>query len=111
MKHIDKMKHADRIRLIMKNRDIKQIPMSRAAGVSQSTINRILNGESTPNHKTLVKISKGLDVPVEALTHPCDSTAEIIYELSRMDKEHIRTVLEYVKAIRSYRAKSETNPK
>ena len=100
------MKYADRIKLIMKNRDIKQIPLSQHSSVSQSTINRVLNGASIPNHKTLTKIAKGLGVPVEALTHPDDMTAEIIFELSRMDTEHIRTTLEYVKAIRSYKAQS-----
>ena len=98
------MKYADRIKLIMKNRDIKQIPLSQYSGVAQSTINRVLNGGSIPNHKTLSKIAKGLGVPVEALTHSDDMTAEIIFELSRMDKEHIRTILDYVKAIRAYKA-------
>jgi transcriptional regulator with XRE-family HTH domain len=97
------MKYADRIRLIMKNRNINQDKLAEYAGAAQSTINRVLNGEVVPNYKTMTKIAKGLGVPVEALTHPDDSIAEIIFELSRSDKEQIRTILDYVKAIRSYK--------
>lgn len=105
------MKYADRIKLIMKNRDINQDKMAEYSGVAQSTINRVLNGASIPNHKTLTRIAKGLSVPVEALTHPNDATAEIIFELSRMDQEHIVKTLEYVKAMRVYKSQPSPNTK
>ena len=105
------MKYTDRIKLIMKNRDINQDKMAEYSGLAQSTINRVLNGASIPNHKTLTQIAKGLSVPVEALTHPDDATAEIIFELSRMDPEHVNKTLEYVKAMRIYKSQPASNPK
>lgn len=86
-----------RVRRLMELRDLKQDMLARGAGVAQSTINRILHERNVPNMDTIIKISQALNVPLEALTHPNDIAAEIIYELHYMDNKELNEVLENIR--------------
>lgn len=86
-----------RVQRLMELRGLKQIPLAQGAGVSQSTINRILNEASSPRMDTIIKISQALNVPLESLTHPNDLAAEIIYELHFMEDVELSKLLEHIR--------------
>jgi transcriptional regulator with XRE-family HTH domain len=63
-KIIDK-KSLNCIKEIRVTKDLTLKDVSKKSGLKESTINRIENGTRIPNHITMLKICKGLDVRFE----------------------------------------------
>lgn len=97
---------SDRINKIMAMKGIKQADLGKKSHRSQSTIHRTLHSSTIPRYDTLTNITKALDVPVEALTHQCDTVAEIIIELSLMSKADQESVLADIKKEKLWRSRS-----
>lgn len=52
------MTPAQQIQAILKHEDWTELKLSMRLGVTQSTVNRIKNGERDPSYKLLLKIGK-----------------------------------------------------
>ena len=74
---------------LMKVRDLSELSLSKQAGVSQSTISRILHGKASPTHRVLLKIATAMHIPVEALTVKNNVLALIIADLSALSPAEI----------------------
>ena len=88
---------SDRIKKFMELQGLKQIPLAKKAGRSQSTINRAINSANAPRFDTLQGIARALSVPVESLTYPDETIATIIFELSQMDRRAVEAISENIK--------------
>lgn len=79
----------------MKKRNWSQIDLSKKAGVSQSTINRILNSAADARIGTLNKVAYALKIPIEYLVVEDESKAFLCLEISRLDKNETQETLLY----------------
>jgi transcriptional regulator with XRE-family HTH domain len=98
MKHISR-----RILNEMDRRGIKQTKLGDLAGVSQSTVNRILNTTIDPRVGTLAKIANVLCVPVEYLTIEDETKANLCLEVSRMGKDDVHQTLLHIEKEKLYK--------
>lgn len=67
----------ERIRKLMMERDLTPYKVSKATGISQSTIGRILKGESEPNRSTLVLLEDFLDLNLHSQLSKVEESASI----------------------------------
>ena len=75
------------VRWFMRHRSLKEQAAANVFGVSQPTVNRLVNASSSrplrdPSHSTLEKIAKGMGVSVDALVN-VDFEAEGLVGVSR----------------------------
>lgn len=63
----------DRIKKARENAELTQTELSMRAGLPQSHISRLENGQHSPSHITLEKIAKALDISVSQLDPTVDS--------------------------------------
>lgn len=107
----------ERIRNEMKKRDISQNKLARAAGISQSGLSSILNGDVSPKEVTLQAIASALNMSISELmgdqfTDPVDEATQIREELrrnpdmrvlfsaaSKATPEHLRATIALLKAL------------
>ena len=98
----------ERVRRLMEQIGYDETEMARLAGLNQSTINRVLNSTTIPKFTTLKKIADGLNIPVEALTHPDEAVSLLLIELSRLDdREVTRDLLKHAEMEKLYREKKK----
>lgn len=87
----------------MQKKDLNQIDVSLRAGVSQSTINRILNTGVSARIGTLNKIAHVLGVPVEYLVTEDETKALLFLEISQLSKEEIHQTLLHLEKEKLYK--------
>lgn len=87
----------------MQKKDLNQIDISLRAGVSQSTINRILNTGVSARIGTLNKIAHVLGVPVEYLVTEDETKALLFLEISHLSKEEIHQTLLHLEKEKLYK--------
>lgn len=58
----------DRVRELRRRKALTQAELAEVAGVSVDTIVKLENGRHDPRPKTIRKLARALDVPVERLT-------------------------------------------
>ena len=66
-KSLDGFKLSDRLKYLRGKRDMTQAALSRAAGVSQSTIAQIESGAKDPSFSTITKLAEALDCHIAVL--------------------------------------------
>lgn len=102
------MKHMiRRINDKMKEKGIVQDRLGESAGVSQSTVNRLLNEEVVPLYGNVVKIAQALDVPVEYLACESDVKALLYLHIKDMTDQEINDILFQVRRDKYFRKHQE----
>lgn len=84
-KRIDRFPLNDRIRYLRMKRELTQAALSKAAGVSQSTIAQIESGSKDPSFTTLVKLSAALDCHIAVLFSSDDVH---VFDMKRLRKKY-----------------------
>lgn len=72
------MVSGDKLRKLMKARGIKAITLAQRMGVSCAYVSQLLTGIRRPGRETLSKLSRALEVPIEALLMIESDTSENI---------------------------------
>ena len=62
-----KIKKLNRLKVVLAEKDLSNIWLSKKLGVSQATVSKWMTNSSQPNLETLIKISKVLNVDVSEL--------------------------------------------
>lgn len=89
----------EHIRLIVEQRGLSQLELSRRAGLGRTTIRRLLKGEQTVTVEHVWALSRALDVPVVDLL-PIDSAglspaeSEVVEALRAADSGRLRVALD-----------------
>lgn len=65
----------NRLKILRAEKDLSLRQLEERSGVDQSIISQLENGRRKARLNTLVKIARGLDVPVEELLELLDTTA------------------------------------
>jgi transcriptional regulator with XRE-family HTH domain len=86
-----------RLQRLMEDKKFKQAQSAKRAGIAQSTINRIIHSKNSPTYRILQRLATGFGVPVEYFTHPSETIADIILELSTLPDPAREEVLKYIK--------------
>ena len=97
MNHISR-----RIKNEMDKSCMNQAELADKAGVSQSTINRILNTGNNARIGTLYKIAKVICVPVEYIVIEDEQKAILALEMSRLPKDELSQLLLYIEKEKLY---------
>lgn len=93
---------ADKINTLCEKRDVSKYRLSQLSGISQSSLGRIMSGESLPSVITLEKICIALDVTLsqffreenkEDLTAPQKEILEIWGNLSNAEQDVVIAML------------------
>ena len=86
-----------------------QFDLSQKAGVSQSTINRILNTGNNARIGTLNKIAKVLHIPIEYLVTEDETKSLLCLEISRLSKEEIHQTLLHLEKEKLYKQSQQVS--
>lgn len=84
-----------------------QEKLAELAGVSQSTVNRILNEDTIPLITNVAAIAKALRVPVESLVCESDVRALLYMQLADATDQEINDLLFQVRRDKFFRAHPE----
>jgi len=84
--------------------EIKQANFAKMAGVSQSTINRVLNTPIRSRIDTLQKIAKTLRVPMEYLTIGDEKKALLCLSLYDMSDEDLQATIFHIEKEKLWKA-------
>ncbi len=84
-KQLDRFPLHDRVRYLRMKRELTQAALSKAAGVSQSTIAQIESGSKDPSFSTLVKLSTALDCHIAVLFSADDVH---VFDMKRLRKKY-----------------------
>lgn len=96
-----------RINEEMRKQGLVQETLAEKAGVSQSTVNRLLNEDVDPLFGNVVKIAKALDVPVEYLTTESDVKALLYLRIKNTSDEEVNNILFQVRRDQYFREHGE----
>jgi transcriptional regulator with XRE-family HTH domain len=102
------MKHMiRRINEEMKRKGMVQDKLAEMAGVSQSTVNRILNEETIPLMTNVIGIARALNVSVESLVCESDVKALLYLQIMDMSDQEIHDLLFQVRRDQYFRRHPE----
>ena len=87
----------------MQKKGMSQLELSDKAGISQSTINRILNTGNNARIGTLNKIAKVLGVPVEYLVTEDETKALLFLEIHQLSKDEVHQTLLHLEKEKLYK--------
>lgn len=87
----------------MQKKNLSQVDVSIRSGISQSTINRILNTGNNARIGTLKKIADVLGVPVEYLVTPDETKALLYLEMHQLSKEEVHQTLLHLEKEKLYK--------
>lgn len=99
-----------RINEQMQQQGINQDKLGELAGVSQSTVNRILNEQAVPLISNIIGIARALRVPVEYLVCESDVKALLYMQISDMTDKEINDLLFQVRRDQYFRKHPEAFP-
>ena len=82
---LERFSLSERIKYMRQRREMTQAQLSKAAGVSQSTIAQIESGDKDPSFSTLMKLSSALDCHIAVLF----SSDEVhVFDMKRLKKKY-----------------------
>ena len=76
---------SERIKYMRQRREMTQAELAKSAGVSQSTVAQIENGDKDPSFSTLLKISQALDCHLAVLFSSEDVH---VFDMKRLRKKY-----------------------
>ncbi len=87
------MLFSERLKSILKEKNITEYRLAKLANMNRSTINTITHGNSEkPNIETIEKIAKALNIPIsELLEQPNENEAQELVKQDIIDYEYIAT--------------------
>lgn len=82
----------NQISILLESRGYTQDLLAQKTGISQSYISKLCNGKCVPTLDRAYLIAKALEVPLEALIHPCidECMSETQIVLSQVEKSYIQ---------------------
>lgn len=102
----------DRIRTILKERQIKQVEFAKALGISANYVNLLVNDKKNAISEPLAKlieetygysalwVSEGKEEKIKETSGSANKT-EVIRRINKMSEEEVRAVLAYAKTLES----------
>ena len=69
---------SEKIKEVIKKKELSQKEVALKAGVSEEQVSRLMNGKNEPLFVTIVKLAEALEIPMEALFNENIETSSLI---------------------------------